>query len=316
VRGLLVALAVTLAATAAQAHPLDMASLRLLDGGEGQVDVRFDLALGAPGEPVDVVPSGPCAEVAASREGAGALHRVRARWDCGVGGVAAAEGRLPGAAERRLETVLTVTTGDRSTTTVLRDGRETWTADVTPAVFAPHARRGALHILEGVDHLLFLALLLVLVGPRPGPLVGTLTAFTVGHSVTLAVGALGGPAPASAPTEALIAASVVFTAVEACRSPGERGLIGRRPALAAGLFGLLHGFGFAGSLAATGLPRGAEILALAGFNLGVEAGQLAFAAVAILALRLVPRDPSRGLAYAAGSWAAFLFLQRLSALGP
>jgi len=314
VRALVVA-AVLLCPAAAVAHPLDMATLRVADGLDGAVDVRFDLALGAPGGAVDVVPTGACVERDGTREADGAVVRVRARWDCGEAGAADAEGRLVGAAERGLETVFVVGTGPRATTRLLRDGREAWAAGTADAVFVPHARLGMEHILAGVDHLLFVALLLVLVGADPRASAATVTAFTIGHSLTLAVGALGGPAPARAPVEALIAASVVFAAAEVLRPPEGRGLIGRRPAIAAGLFGLLHGFGFAGALAASGLPRGAEGRALLGFNLGVEAGQLLFAASALVALRILRRDPARPLAYVAGAGAAFLFLQGLADLG-
>jgi hypothetical protein len=305
-------LVVLLSASTASAHPLDMASLRLLPGVDGGVDVRFDLSLGTPGF-VGLEPTGVCSVQRSFVETSGAVQRVRAHWDCGPGGLLAAEGRLVGAEDRGLETLIVI--GDR--TAVLRGGREIWTArelEERPQPLGAHVRSGATHILQGVDHLLFVALLLVLVsGGRA--LVVTITAFTLGHSITLATATLGGPAPAVAPTEALIAASVLIVAVEAARPLGERGAIGRRPAIAAAVFGLLHGFGFAGTLMASGLPAGAEINALLGFNLGVELGQLVFVAACLFAARLLNRDPAKPLAYLAGTWAAFLLLTRVAALG-
>lgn len=310
--GLLLVLAAVWPAPIA-AHPLDLASLRVSPGVDGAVDVRFDLTLGAPGQPVDVVPTGPCSELRGTRETRGPVTRVRATWDCGPGGLEVAEGTLPGAEARSLETVLVLGAGETASTSVLEDGTEAWTTRHDPAVFRPYARRGAEHILAGLDHLLFVGLLVVLVGPRPRTLAATITAFTVGHSVTLGVAALGGPAPAVGPTEALIAASILITAAEVARPT--RGPMSDSPALVAGAFGLLHGFGFAGALASTGLPRGAEFTALLGFNLGVEAGQLLFVAMALIVLRVSRRDPSRLLAYGAGTWAAFLLIQRMVALG-
>lgn len=132
------------------------------------------------------------------------------------------------------------------------------------------------HILEGMDHLLFVLALMLLIRNR-WRLLGAVTAFTLAHSITLAGAALGWVNLPSAPVEAIIALSIVFLAMElARRQPGQPSLTERSPWLVTFSFGLLHGFGFAGALREIGLPEGEVPLALLAFNLGVEAGQIAF----------------------------------------
>ena len=154
---------------------------------------------------------------------------------------------------------------------------------------------GVEHILFGIDHLLFV-LALVLIVRGVGLLVKTITAFTVAHSITLALATLGVVHVPSAPVEAVIALSIVFVASEILRSRrGERGLTERAPWLVAGTFGLLHGFGFAGALSQVGLPANDIPLALLFFNLGVEAGQLAFVVVALGVIALLRRVRAAGM---------------------
>jgi hydrogenase/urease accessory protein HupE len=174
---------------------------------------------------------------------------------------------------------------------------------------------GVEHILLGIDHLLFV-LALVLIVRGVGQLVKTITAFTVAHSITLALATLGMVNVPSAPVEAVIALSIVFVASEILRSRrGQRGLTERAPWLVAGAFGLLHGFGFAGALSQVGLPANDIPLALLFFNLGVEAGQLAFVVVALGAIALLRRVRLPEWApfvppYAIGSVAMFWAIQR------
>jgi hydrogenase/urease accessory protein HupE len=135
---------------------------------------------------------------------------------------------------------------------------------------------GMEHILLGIDHLLFVLALLFLVGSW-ARLIGTITAFTVAHSLTLAAAALGWVHVPQAPVEAAIALSIVFVAAEVLHSrQGRVGLAARKPWVVAFVFGLLHGLGFAGALRELGLPEHAIPLALAFFNIGVEAGQILF----------------------------------------
>jgi len=142
---------------------------------------------------------------------------------------------------------------------------------------------GIEHILSGVDHLLFVIALLFLVGFRRR-LVGTITAFTLAHSLTLACSVFGWIALRPAPVEAVIAMSIVLVACEALR---ERETLARRmPALVSFLFGLVHGLGFAGALNSIGLPQSHLPVALLAFNLGVEIGQLMTVLVAYAVVRL------------------------------
>jgi len=142
---------------------------------------------------------------------------------------------------------------------------------------------GIQHILGGIDHLLFVIALLFLVGFRRR-LVGTITAFTLAHSLTLACSVFGWITLRSAPVEAVIAVSIVLVACEALR---ERDTLARRiPALVSFLFGLVHGLGFAGALSSIGLPQSHLPVALLTFNLGVEIGQLMTVLVAYAIVRL------------------------------
>jgi hypothetical protein len=180
---------------------------------------------------------------------------------------------------------------------------------------------GVEHILLGFDHLLFvLGLLLIVRGPWL--LIKTVTAFTLAHSLTLALATLGLVAVPSTPVEAAIALSIVFLAAEILRArQGRSGLTHRYPWLIAFGFGLLHGLGFAGALAEIGLPAGEIPVALLFFNLGVEIGQLLFVA-AVLCLRAALRRLAIAWppwleplpAYTIGTLACFWFLERAGAL--
>lgn len=142
---------------------------------------------------------------------------------------------------------------------------------------------GMTHIWGGIDHLLYVFGLVLLVMYLK-PLLATLTAFTAAHSITLAATTLGLVQVPQAPVEAFIALSIVYLAVELVgRERGETGWAGRHPWLVAFPFGLLHGFGFAGALRDIGLPAGDIPSALLFFNLGIEAGQVAFV-LAVLAI--------------------------------
>jgi hypothetical protein len=175
---------------------------------------------------------------------------------------------------------------------------------------------GVEHILSGFDHLLFVAGLLFLVGFRRR-LIGTITAFTVAHSLTLACSVLGLITLHPAPVEASIALSIVLVASEALR---ERETLARRlPALVSFLFGLVHGLGFAGALKNVGLPQSHLPLALLCFNVGVEIGQLltVLGAYALLSVPVSQRwlGPARRPAlYAIGVVAAYWSWVRIAAL--
>lgn len=177
---------------------------------------------------------------------------------------------------------------------------------------------GIEHILLGVDHLLFVfALLLIVNGWRR--LIGTITAFTLAHSITLAAATMGYVHVPQAPVEAVIALSILFLATEIIHNrQGRPGLAKRFPWLVAFIFGLLHGFGFAGALAEIGLPQQSIPLALLFFNVGVELGQLLFVAIVVAAgwvlKKLLAQKVLNGgevaASYLIGSLSAFWLIER------
>lgn len=176
---------------------------------------------------------------------------------------------------------------------------------------------GVEHILFGIDHLLFVFALLLIVGDWK-KLIGTITAFTVAHSVTLGLATLGLVDVPGPPVEAVIALSIVFVAAELIRgNRGRPGLTARAPWVVSFSFGLLHGFGFAGALNDVGLPQKSIPLALLTFNVGVEAGQLLFVA-SVLCLHRITKRLHQQLpawmmdapAYVIGSMAVFWVLER------
>ncbi len=175
---------------------------------------------------------------------------------------------------------------------------------------------GVEHILSGVDHLMFVAALLFLVGFRR-KLIWTISAFTLAHSLTLASAALGWLTLRSAPVEATIALSIVLVAAKALHT---RETFARRlPAMVAFLFGLVHGLGFAGALKEIGLPQSHLATALLTFNLGVEFGQLLAVGAAWAAWRLLHRFPVVQLGrvpalYGIGALAAYWSLARMAAI--
>jgi hydrogenase/urease accessory protein HupE len=178
---------------------------------------------------------------------------------------------------------------------------------------------GVEHILLGVDHLLFVLALLILVR-NTWMLLKVITAFTVAHSITLAVAALDIARIPQAPVEAVIALSIMFVAAETLpQKRKEHDLASKAPWIIAFTFGLLHGLGFGGALKEIGLPQSDVPLALLTFNLGVEAGQVLFVLAVLgvkavvdrlLELKLSWARPV--ISYAIGSMAAVWFAQRVA----
>jgi hydrogenase/urease accessory protein HupE len=179
---------------------------------------------------------------------------------------------------------------------------------------------GVEHILEGYDHLLFV-LALVLLLPTGWVVARTVTAFTLAHSITLIGATLGFLGLDQKPVEICIALSIVFLAVEVVKSdPANPRLSQRFPWLVAFVFGLVHGFGFAGALAEIGMPEGEVPIALLTFNLGVEAGQLAIVLAGLGVLYAVGRLSDLILArfkhvaaYGIGITASFWLIVRMLA---
>jgi hydrogenase/urease accessory protein HupE len=317
-----------LAVTPGAAHESRPAYLDIRELQSGRYEVlwkrpaRGELALGLsvrwPGSCNDAVPG-------SGARAPGALIERRL-IDCGAGGLVGQRIVIDGLSGTLTDTLVRIAFGDGTVQTNLLKPAAPWVDVEGPrpalAVAAGYFGLGVEHLLGGIDHLLFV-LGLTLIVRGAALLVKTITAFTVAHSLTLAIASLGFVNVPQAPVEAVIALSILFLASELARqNRGESGLTARAPWLVAFAFGLLHGFGFAGALAEVGLPPADIPLALLTFNLGVEAGQLAFVAAVLGLLWLGRRAiavPPRWLrevpAYAIGSLATFWLIGRVAAFG-
>lgn len=225
-----------------------------------------------------------------------ALGSVERRWeiDCGQRGLAGTTIAVDGLAADRRDALVRVEWRDGVVVRgLVRADAAAWRVPARPrqaVVLADHVRLGVAHLAAGPDHWLFVLGLLALVrGARS--IVWAVSAFTAGHAATLSLATLGVVSVPSRPVEIAIAATLVALAWElaerraaAWRGGSERrpSLLARRPAGLAFGFGLVHGLGFAGALSELGLPPGEIPLALLGFNLGIEAGQLALVSAWVL----------------------------------
>ncbi len=186
-------------------------------------------------------------------------------------------------------------------------------------VIKTYTQLGIEHILFGIDHLLFVLALIIITMGR-WKIIKTITAFTIAHSITLSLAALGYVNFPTPPVEAVIALSIVFLAIEIIKMiNGEQTLTSKKPWLVAFTFGLLHGFGFAGALSNIGLPQQDIPFALAFFNVGVEIGQIVFVLVVLVFIKLIsfkkdwPIILKKTPAYIIGSLSSFWLIERLVA---
>jgi hydrogenase/urease accessory protein HupE len=292
-RTLVLAILISLGATA-QAHEVRPAYLELQQTGPETWDVlwkvpaRGDLQLGiAPAWPDNCAVEGVPRRFAAG-EAATERSTIRCR-----GGLTGQEVAVSGLSATVIDVLVRMQRSDDTTQVVrLTPSAPAFVVEDAPRwsqVAATYLGLGFEHILLGIDHLLFVLAVLLLVRSWRR-LVATITAFTVAHSITLALATLGFVHVPPQPVEAAIALSIVFVAAEIIHArDGRAGLAERWPWLVAFTFGLLHGLGFAGALRDVGLPENAIPTALLFFNLGVEAGQLAFVAVVLVLLALVRR---------------------------
>ncbi len=349
----------TLAATAV-AHPLAPALLALHEDGHGRVEVRWRESRLSPSaaqlQPqfdsrchfTEVTPLDDGDASAATRSWQGA---------CDSPGLAGSRIDIGGLAASPTTVVLRIALADgRVLHTVLDAGQASYTIPTHPGarvIVGTYFRLGLEHIAAGIDHLLFVAGLLLLAGPRR--IVSTVSAFTLGHSATLALAALGYAVLPSGPIELAIAVSVLWLAVDLApasiqnpspRRHGDTEVPGfsvspclrgeksssasdsassswmrRRPWLMAASFGLLHGLGFAGALHEVGLPEIDVAPALLAFNLGIEAGQLIFVGVCLVATSFggarrlrVPGSWTHVPIEVMGALAAYWCIDRLVAL--
>jgi hypothetical protein len=206
---------------------------------------------------------------------------------------------------------------------ILRSGNSAFTIPeqvTNMELAASYWRMGTIHILEGYDHLLFLLTLLLIVSGF-WPLLKTVTAFTLAHSLTLALATLNLIHIPQVPTEAVISLSIMLLAVEVIRKNGGQFTLSEQfPWMVAFTFGLVHGLGFAGALYEIGVPQNAVPLALLMFNVGVETGQVLFISVVSVLLAGLNHlhshtalSLSRAMPYAIGGIAAFWTIDRVSA---
>lgn len=275
------------------AHAAGLGTATVRAGDDGAVDVKVRLPAGAGAMRVEA-PG--CDATVSSAELSGAAVETRVHTRCAALKLEVGQHPLVTRWDGGEPRVLMPTAG--------------WvqlpaSARADPGPFTGWLREGVIHIASGVDHLLFL-LGLCLLGAR-GRLVRQVTAFTLAHSLSLGLAAFGVVRLPSPPVEACIALSIAWVAWAAIRGRAE-------DARVVFAFGLLHGLGFATALDAAGLPVGAAVRALLGFNLGVEAGQL------LVLLVLVPlvarldrvRWPARtGLAWGLGAVGVAWTLERV-----
>ena len=185
-------------------------------------------------------------------------------------------------------------------------------------VFGLYLKLGIEHILIGFDHLLFVLGLILLISNLK-TLITTVTSFTLAHSITLGIASVGWFSLPQAPVEAVIALSILFLAKEYMDVlAGKESLSAKHPGLVAFIFGLLHGFGFAGALKEIGFPQADVPLALFSFNVGVELGQLLFVGAAYLLIYFIKQSKVKLASwmyklppYVIGSMAAFWLVQRV-----
>lgn len=336
-RGRLAAALLVLAwAATAAAHSFEPALLDLRERDAGVFDVVWrppgkESGAVMPGAP-PLVPRLPDACRTLADLGAGD-EWTAFRVDCGSGRLRGTTIAVPGILGSRVDAIVRIGWNDgHAASGVLRPDSEEF---VVPeggegivglgapwrTVASRYVALGVEHILHGYDHVLFVIGLFLLVASTRA-LVATVSAFTVAHSLTLAAAVLGLVTVPTAPVEALIAASIVLLARELVR-PADAAptLTGRYPWAVAFGFGLLHGVGFAGALAETGVPADQIPLALVAFNGGVELGQLAIVVALGVGAALL-RPVTRGRvwlrwvpAYAMGTVAFAWMIERILVVG-
>ncbi len=313
----------------AQAHPLAPALLELREEASGRVAVTWKRsALRVPGSDLQPILPEQCPADGPPRvEEQGTAMLAFWSIDCGEQGLVGQPLRIDDRGPARIDTLVRIELADgRQIQRVLRRSEPEMVVPERATrfgVFRDYLTIGFEHILTGADHLLFVFGLFLLCSGIV-PLAKTVTAFTVGHSITLSLAALGYARLPSGPIEVLIAASVLALAVDLARDEAKPTWMRRFPWPMALVFGLLHGLGFAGALREVGLPDGEIPMALFSFNVGIEVGQLAFVAVLLAVMPLVRRIPlpqpamatlPRRLAvYAMGSLAAFWTIERGASL--
>ncbi|MBY0279718.1 HupE/UreJ family protein [Candidatus Binatia bacterium] len=312
-----------------QAHPLAPSLLELRESGGGRFAVRWKTSAFRPtGAHLAPILPDWCTNLGdeTSTADPAAIER-RFTIDCGERGLHGATLGVRDLDVSRTLALVRVELADGGLVRELLDGARS--SMVVPErqsrldVARQYLELGIEHLLTGIDHLLFVLCLCLLVRERR-TLAWTITAFTVGHSVTLTLATLGVVHFPQSVAETAIALSIVLLAAELLRdddapaaTPPPASWIRRRPWAMAFTFGMLHGLGFAGALSEVGLPASEIPLALLTFNVGIELGQLAFVLAVLLVARLarpllatLPPRAVRLPAWAIGCVAAFWFWSR------
>lgn len=317
----LLGLALALVPGLLAAHPLAPALLELRQQPQGYAVLwRTPVAQVRGAEVAPRLPA-ECRTLDGSRREVRGSEAIEQRWTVGCADLAGRAIAISGLDGAGINVVLRIEQADGRVIGGIVEAREP--RFEVPAVAAPVQRfgeyfsLGVRHLFGGLDHVLFvLGLLLLVRGARA--LVLTVTAFTLGHSLTLAAATLGWVRVSPALTELGIALSLVAVALAILRPASAPSLLHRHPAAVTLAFGLLHGLGFAGALSQVGLPAGEIPLSLLAFNLGIEAGQLLLVAAAlsvaavlrVQSSRLKPLLPAGVPAYIIGSLAACWCIER------
>ena len=310
----------------AGAHPLAPALLSLTLESDGQVEVRWKVSRLRPsGSDVRPVLPSHCAVLTPPRIEVGD-SAVTETWrvDCGQQGLVGHTLTIRGLERSRTDALVHVLLADGRSLRGLVNAEQ-------PSMLVPeredalsvvrsYVGLGVDHLLTGLDHVLFVVGLVLLVSSWRS-LIATITAFTIGHSVTLSLATLGVVTVPTMLFELAIAFSILVLGAELARSGPSDSWLRRKPWSMAFGFGLLHGLGFAGALAEIGLPPVDIPLALFSFNVGVELGQLLIVAPLAILIALVgdrvqrvPPWLARVPAYTIGSLAAFWCIERTVAM--
>ena len=309
---------------AVYAHQFAPSLLELVEQQDNQVSVLWKQPIvKVMGSQLHPVLPGNCRGVGrpdVEREGTG----MTATWtiDC-PNGLAGKTIAVEGIVESRADVLVRIQFKDQRTHTQVLTG-EIMGFDIPKkeeplSIFGGYLTLGVSHIAAGFDHLLFILGVTLIVG-YGRQLLWVITAFTLGHSLTLALVTFGVVNLPPAPIELAIAASILLVALEAIRANRDTSQTQYTLPIMV-FFGLLHGLGFAGALTEIGLPQADIWLALLAFNLGIEIGQIGFVIVILIIWKLlrlmrlssVTAFP-RQAAYVIGPMAVFWMLERTEAI--
>jgi len=276
----------------ANSHPLAPGLLDLEEQANGQLQIHWKLPRQLPAG-ISLSPKLPenCTpfEISQQNQTETSLS-LQGSSRCTAPGLIGQPVAITGLAGTDLTVLLRYTDADgRSQQQLLHGNRASAALQAAPSrwqLFLDYLVLGIEHLFAGLDHLLFVAALVLLIRETKSLLI-TVTAFTLGHSITLAAATLGILTFNSALVELLIALSIVISAIEVPDTANPQAVpprfsIRRKPWLLALLFGLVHGMGFASVLREAGLPVDEVPLALLAFNLGIEAGQVLFILLLLL----------------------------------